>query len=626
MSRPILSSSKDPRPVWMRHYDDDEIQKMVLDDTDDYAHWFKKGEVHEDNEATYTYCMARALVSHNGFYYFCRDIMDYQDMEPNHKDVICPVLANPKYSRTLLQVNRGSFKSSIGTVGYSCWLIARTMVLTPPSKVAADHAKIALDDLYPSDGDEPQHIWWGNCNIRILLGSEALYLAKGFATTVNRTLHHNAVYHRYFGQHRPLPSAGRLWKDNEFISAFRTKTSLNEPTMTTLSKGAPRHGMHFDAIIPDDLQAETTSSSPEQIDNLWNFFQLLFSLLEPTWAKGHDMWRVLPAGPHFGMRGTRWHFDDIYQRIEEDNPRREPEDRFEILYIPVIDSEESKDGRVKFGSASGEPNFPERFPMSKVEQLRKEHGRELFASQYLLNPTPEESRPIKEEWVGHTTDEVIADPAKYGTVGGGSDWAWTARVQSRKGGHKAFRRADHTVHLFGCINRKGQVHVTHGFRGKVTPWVGIENLFDLYETTEAVVVGLQRYDQAHIDDLLERVAADRREFINYEFIAYPQGSKEARIKNVLQTMFERRKIFINPQLDWLVRECVDFPNSITDDAIDALCNMVKVLLDRVPRAPREVAPGVPDTAVARRVLRLRKGIVTDANGNPLKPNKGKPTY
>jgi hypothetical protein len=562
-------------PLWLQ-----EFSRLHPDLTDNrsesYDEWkYLVGESKPGFEKDY--CIARAYTSHGGFYHFLKDIVGFSDMyKPLHKEQIIDRVFAPDVKRSMLMVNRGSFKSSVGTIGYSAWLVAREIALLHTS------------------------------NIRILIGSESLALANAFVSSVNRTLRYNEDYIYLFGRHYPETSHGRKWKDNAFNSAFRTQHGLKEMTASSISIGSPRPGFHYDVVLADDLQAERRSSTLDQLDRCWDFYQLLHSLLEPTWPEGHPMWAVFPTGPTFRITGTRWHFDDIYQRIEERDKRRPDDQRAEIIYIPVIDKK------------TGEPTFPTRFTYEIIEELRLEHGPEHFASQYLLDPTPMETRPFRKDWLQTTPNDVIADPSKYGRMYIGSDWAFTERSHSRTAGRGRSRKADYTVHLAGVIDAENRIFVTHAYRDQVTQAKGIEALFKMYEAVGALGVGLQRYDSSHIEDMIKTIEREKRQYLNKDWISYPSKEKKSvRIKTVLQTVLERRKLFLPPNARWLEAEIVDYPNSLTWDGLDSLCNLVRTAK---PPAKKKVEERKElDTPAARKVAQIRKnGEVLDVNGKKVK--------
>lgn len=568
--------SKEPKePLWLQLWAD--IPLILRDDeTDSYAYW---ADLSKEVEAEFIedYCMARAYTSHDGLYEFCHDVMGFRDLyEPLHRHKICNEICNPDTKRAMLMVNRGAFKSSIATIGYSCWLIARETTLLH------------------------------SCNIRILIGSESLSLCNAFASSVNATLRHNPDFIRYFGRHYPQRQRGRRWRDNAFVSAFRTEHGLKEHTVETVSPGASKSGFHYDVVLADDLQAERNSSSIEQINVCWNFYQLLHSLLEPTWPDNHPMWTILPAGPHFRVTGTRWHFDDIYQRIEAREKRRPEGRRGKIIYIPVM-------------TAEGVLNFPTRFSQETIEDLRIEHGPEHFSNQYMLNPTPMETRVFRSDWIQTTPAEVIAAPHKYGRMAMGSDWAYTEKNLARSG-RGSSRRAAYTVHLAGVMSPDFKLFITHAFRGQVTANSGIEELFSLYEASDAFVVGLQKYDASHIEDVLKRRMRERRQYLNLEWITYPSNErKHDRIKTNLQEMFERRRVFLPPNCRWLEAELIDFPNSLTFDGLDAMCNLVKVAKppSRMGASDNQADRPV-DTLIQRKVRAIRgRGKVLSMKGRSI---------
>lgn len=174
---------------------------------------------------------------------------------------------DPSKNFLMLLMPRGTFKSSVVTIGFSLQLI-----LNDP-------------------------------NARILIDSETFSKSKAFLAEIKGHLEHNQAYREIFKTiYGMYPNENRddLWTGDELnISARRQP--LKEPTFSCSGVGVTKTGMHYDLIIMDDLHSEKNVTTKEQIDTVKEHYKLALSLLDP--------------GKPLIIIGTRWDYNDLYQHI-----------------------------------------------------------------------------------------------------------------------------------------------------------------------------------------------------------------------------------------------------------------------------------------------------------------------
>lgn len=556
------------------------LRRLAEDPCEDFHEWEKREKAYRARKlATRAwYCKARKYVCPNGLYAFCRDILGYSDLYPALHKRMCDHATNPEARYTMALVWRGALKSSIGTIGYALQLVAREITL------------------------------FGTCNIRILIASESLEIAAPFAASITRLMEFNEDFIALYGQQKSEHRTGRQWKETAATSRLRTNHALKEPTISTAAIDAPRHSRHYDVILADDLEAETSSATMDQIDKVWDFYRLLaHSLLEPAFQDGNPMQRVLPAGPRFAINATRWHPDDIYERILKETGDDDEAFRYRLLHVPVV-------------TEAGGYQWPARFDEKKCEQIRRRVGPYLWSCQYLLEPMPEENRTFRKSQIRYLPDEVITGYAKIGQVYIGTDWAYTEKAAIGRNRGAWSRAAAHTVHLVGVFDEHWNLFVLSGFRAQCTKQEGISALFKLWDDYGAVRMGHQRHDRSQIEETLQNYMREQRHFINYEYISYPPDQrKDDRISWTLQPMFARAKIFIAKELTWLEQELLDFPRTVTKDALDALCNLVKVGHPPIHSRDGTVREGKAATGPR---FRPDGRMVAHGNGSAVKRKKG----
>lgn len=518
------------------------------------------------------YCLARAYTSDDGFYDYCHDILGFRDMyegfhrplcehtvEPTHTlytpDDKKPVGAAIKRRYRMIQACRGSFKSSVSTVGYATWLIAKEYTLTDA------------------------------CNIRILIGSEVLELAKAFVRGCRQVMEFEPRWRELFGDHKG-DIKGRYWTDNGLTSRFRTLTRLREPTVSTIALDAPRAGFHYDVIIADDLETERSSASREQISKCWDFYRLLHSLLEPD----GEMLLV----------STRWHYDDIYSRILKENEKDDDEHQYCVFIMPA----ESK---------TGELTFPTRFTKKHLDHMKIRHGSYLYSCQFLLNPVPSKDKTFRLDWIKLNPPDIWVRKDTRLRNFMGVDFAYTEQTRSTSG---ELKRADYTVIIVGAVDEYWNYYIRKFFRDKCTKLKAIQTMFDMFYSEQCVQIGLQRFDRSQVDDMIVQYGHSIRKNPHREYVSYPSSitsgdnQKNERIMTTLQPLMEAGKLHFLPGMDWLEAELMDFPLGSHDDGLDALCNLVKISLPPPGYKKKEKL-----SFIAKHIHALKKGRIRYLDGS-----------
>lgn len=186
---------------------------------------------------------------------------------------------DPRKNFLLLLMPRGSFKSSVVTIGFTLQLIL-------------------------SDPD-----------CRVLIDSETFSKSKAFLSEIKGHLQENekyrAIYYHIYGSYPDDKKRDDIWTDSQ-VNISARKRQRKEPTISCAGIDVTKTGMHYDLIIADDLMSEKNITTREQIDQVINHYKLALSLLDP--------------GKPFIVIGTRWDYKDVYQHILDNEM-----DRFNIL-------------------------------------------------------------------------------------------------------------------------------------------------------------------------------------------------------------------------------------------------------------------------------------------------------
>lgn len=312
-----------------------------------------------------------ALRCRTDLYFLCREILDYTKMEPHVHQELCDyttsILPNhpeelvsriksdhPEFDSTknllLLLMPRGTFKSSVVTIGFTL-----QMILNEP-------------------------------NVRILIDSETFGKSKAFLREILDHLVSNEKYREVFKAiHGMYPwskkSEMKLWTDSEVILPCRN-VPKKEPTISCAGIDVTKNGMHYDLIICDDLHSEKNVTNKEQIAQVIEHYKLAFSLLDP----GRPMIVI----------GTRWDFSDLYQHIMD----FESED-FNILKKSAYNPD-------------GSLFFPEVLSEAELDKIRRRQGTGIFSKQYLNEPVSDENATFKRDNIIHKSwEEVKGRPMNW---------------------------------------------------------------------------------------------------------------------------------------------------------------------------------------------------------------------
>ncbi len=190
-------------------------------------------------------------------------------------------------------------------------------------------------------------------NVRIMVMAADLALARKMVRNVKRVIERHPLTQGL------KPKRADQWASDQFT--VNRGAELRDPSMLAKGVGANITGSRADVIICDDVEVPNTCDTPAKRDDLRERLQELDYVL-------------VPGGLALYV-GTPHSFHSIYA----DEPRLETGedapflDGFERLVLPVLDE-------------TGESRWPERFPVKKIDAIRRRSGPNKFASQMMLRP------------------------------------------------------------------------------------------------------------------------------------------------------------------------------------------------------------------------------------------------
>lgn len=169
-----------------------------------------------------------------------RDLLGYRNLTPQTHGKMISTLETQ--GNKLIVMPRGTFKTSIGAVAYSVWLLIR----------------------------DP--------NLRILLDSELYSNSKNTLREIKAHFESDR-FRSIFGEWK-----GDVWNEGEIIVRTRTQVK-KEASITCSGIGAQKTGQHYDVIIADDMNSPKNSHTPELRQKVVDHYRYYTSLLDPGGTK-----------------------------------------------------------------------------------------------------------------------------------------------------------------------------------------------------------------------------------------------------------------------------------------------------------------------------------------------------
>lgn len=466
-----------------------------------------------------------ALKCKTDLFYLCREILNYQKMEPHTHQELCnyttSILPNPpelphdpNFDPTknllLLLMPRGTFKSSVVTIGFSL-----QMFLNEP-------------------------------NVRILIDSETFSKSKAFLREIMEHLTGNEKYREVFKAiHGMYPfdkkSSAKLWTDSELILPCRTAPK-KEPSISCAGIDVTKNGMHYDLIICDDLHSEKNVTNKEQIQQVIDHYKLAFSLLDP----GRPMIVI----------GTRWDYSDLYQHILD----------FELEDFNIL--------KKSAYNPDGSLFFPEVLNEKELDKIRRRQGIGIFSKQYLNEPVSDENATFKR-------DQIIRKPLAE-IEGRPINW-YLSVDPSYFDPRGTSSYGDFASLVLAGMDFQKDLYVRHIVRKKLTYSELINEIFEIYTNQKFsdiknMKIILEVIGTKSLSYELANEQKRRNTWLPVQEIRSRPQSKEERIRG-LAPFYEYGHIFHVkecPQLEELEYELLHFPSARHDDIIDALATVLEI--------------------------------------------------
>jgi len=462
----------------------------------------------------------------DSLYFLIRAVLGYKDLVPHVHLPVCLFLTKWSTRRKLLEMGRGHFKSTCGSIGLPIWLEIQALF--------GD----SWNSLLPT-------------RLHVLLRSNTGTNAELFLQEVRALQANNALFKWLFPelapQSRDILMNERIWVNRPVVRIEDGQTVQLDFRIDAIGTGGSAVSRHFDGIIDDDLVDEDEADSETQMDKVIREHKRSESLF------------VEPSAGRYWLIGTRWAFNDLLSHVRENEP---DVDRY---WLPAEDPTDTTpvtyEGRV---FRIGRPVFPERFSQEELARIQAKQGPYIYSCFYKLHPVPEEDQIFHPDWIQYY-DRL---PRNLKVV-----FCCDPAISTKD-------KADYTGMAGIGVSARGpdegfDIYVLHAKRARYQPHDLIGEMYDLTQIWKPVAfgfeeIGFQRAYRYPIQLLRSRYSLA----IPYTPAKWPkQSSKEARIRS-LQPYFACGQIWLHKDQKDLVTELLRFPGEEHDDILDALAYAV----------------------------------------------------
>lgn len=279
----------------------------------------------------------------DSLYFFCKYVLGYKDMRPQPHWELCDFILQYGDSDCLILLPRGTFKSTVITVGWVLWKL------------------------------------WHNPNLRFLITGAELANSKKFLSVIKDHTEKNEIFRAVCGRWDEKKGK-ETWHSEAIHIAPRTDIGTAQDSVTCASSSTTKVAQHYDYAIVDDLVTDKTVTTRDQVEKANDYLNLLLPILDPQPGKSDPGPRIL--------LGTRWRHNDPYGKI--------------IARDRLLNKDGRKSRYRKLIRKAHSPKwdwiyFPSRFSRTYLETLRIESGLTpyAFSCQYLNDPMADGDQPFK---------------------------------------------------------------------------------------------------------------------------------------------------------------------------------------------------------------------------------------
>lgn len=302
-------------------------------------------------------------------------------------------------------------------------------------------------------------------------------------------------------------------------------------------------GQGADILIIDDPIKDRAEASSETVRNgVWD------------WYTSTAYTRLSPGGGVIVM-ATRWHMDDLIGRliVRSDTGAG---DRFAVVSYPAIAEHDEPHRR------AGEALHPSRYPLARLEEIRRAIGSRDWEALYQQHPVPDGGALFRAEWIRRWTQSSL--PPEFDTT-----------VMSFDMTFKETSDSDYVVGQIWGV-KGASFYLLDQVRGRMD-FVRTRQVFLEFARKWPQCLAKLVEDKANGTAIINSLSSTVTGLIPVT----PHESKEARASAVAP-LWEAGNVYIpaDTEANWagdFVREILEFPSGAHDDQVDAMTQALSYL-------------------------------------------------
>lgn len=307
---------------------------------------------------------------------------------------------------------------------------------------------------------------------------------------------------------------------------------------TSVGVGGAITGKGGDLLLLDDPVKNSEEADSEVYRNkIWDWYNTTFYTRA---EKGANILLIM----------TRWHVDDLAGRLLEEMANGG--DQWEVIELPAINLEGSNDYDPR---EIGEALWPDKYPLERLEIIRKQLGERNWSSLYQSSPIVVGGNIIREEWFQFYT-QLPFDITNWRSCHMITSWDLTFKQTGKS-------------YVVGVVIAKHQedFYLIDIYRGKPDfPETArqIQKMARKYPKSRAVLIE----DKANGPGIISLLKGKVRGLTPVT----PEVSKDERLHSIAH-IFEGGNFYMpanHPLTQTVINECISFPQGMYDDCVDAI--------------------------------------------------------
>ena len=382
---------------------------------------------------------------------------------------------------------------------------------------------------------------------RNLIRNEVATNAQRFLRTIRTHAEGNRIFRALYSEVIPKDMKRVRWNDSELD--FVRKGHYPEPTISAAGITSTSTSQHFNHITDDDPISEEAVKSELVMQESINRI------------KGVDALMIDPEHDTHWLVGTRWTFADTYSWYEKAFRSRMA--RF-----------------IRGAIEDGEPIFPERFSLKKLQEIRDVVGEYRWSCNYMNNPRNNEIQDLNIEDLRFWRWNEAGDRVELFTPDGVVCDSWRldeldVTITVDPAPAETITSDRNAISVVG-VSPRNQMVVLESFAERCTPLTLIDKLVAFTKRYGPRKIGIEKATyQMSLKWFLQQRAEAEGIYSRIEPLK-PGGKGKPHVRG-LQPLMAVGRLYINPSHMILRSEMADYPLGEHDDAVDCLALQLQLM-------------------------------------------------